>query len=331
MPTKSSTTKRVPQKPGAGKRKKKQLSAKEVARRAEAEAEIARLALVKQAETTTVEGKAVPKDVFAGMKPFHHFEKNGVDVDIEFSSTDAMEKETKDWALDLVRRNMKPQYIAARWGWSDGEKRKELEDSHARYLICRAKPGAVEPKAAEAAAEEPKPAAAAAAASSAEDATGDAASKAAASGVDPDFDTDRVVADSKGELLAYVHFRFMLEGTAPVLYVFELQCEPRARGKGLGAHLMRALELVAYQERMQYVMLTVFTDNAGARRFYSRLGYKLDELSKSPAMLTSDVAYQILSKTIDPEVAASKETRHKALRGKVDLEDPTSSYAALSV
>ena len=58
---------------------------------------------------------------------------------------------------------------------------------------------------------------------------------------------------------------------------------------------------------------------------------KLDELSKSPAMLTSDVAYQILSKTIDPEVAASKETRHKALRGKVDLDDPASSFAALSV
>jgi len=297
MPAKS-TTKKVVRKGG---KPKKKVTAKEAARRDAAKAEMARQKLVKEAEVTYDSAGKVKgvKDVFAGLTACHTFSKGGLDLDVEFTSPGDMEEVTRDWTLGLVRRNMKDQYIGARWGWSDGEKRKELEDSHARYLICRKKPV---------------------------EGAGAAASASAAS-EDEDKDTDRVVSDSKGELVGFVHFRFMLEGEAPVLYVFEIQCEPRARGKGVGSFLMRALELVAYQEHMHYVMLTVFTSNAGAKRFYSRLGYDLDELSKSPAMLTSDVAYQILSKTIDPEVAASKTTRHRALRGRVDVDEPAAAAA----
>lgn len=322
-------TKRVPSKPGKSKKK---ISEKEIARRAAAEAEKQRLSLVKNAETVTATGgKSAVKDVMAGLKPYSLLTKGDTTTSIEFAHPGTMEATTKDWCLDLVRRNMKQQYLDARWGWSDGEKRKELEDSHARYLVCRVADGGSMPA--------PEPSAAATSAAPADstptDEDGAAAKEGDASKKEVAADpaaVDSVVRDSKGELVAYVHFRFMLEGSAPVLYVFEIQCEPRMRGKGLGSHMMKALELVAYQEKMHYVMLTVFAANKGAKRFYKRLGYDLDELSKSPAMLSTDVPYQILSKCIDPEVAKAKLTRHKALQEKIhgDKAPEKDAFAALA-
>lgn len=46
----------------------------------------------------------------------------------------ASERE-RDWMLSLTKRNLMNLYIRARWGWSDGEKRAELTDPDARYLI----------------------------------------------------------------------------------------------------------------------------------------------------------------------------------------------------
>jgi len=42
----------------------------------------------------------------------------------------------RDWMLSLTKRNLMNLYIRARWGWSDGEKRTELTDPDARYLIA---------------------------------------------------------------------------------------------------------------------------------------------------------------------------------------------------
>lgn len=39
-----------------------------------------------------------------------------------------------------------------------------------------------------------------------------------------------------GPLVGFVHYRFVLEEEVPVLYVYELQLEPRVQGKGLGKH-----------------------------------------------------------------------------------------------
>jgi N-alpha-acetyltransferase 40 len=286
MPPKAAK-KRVPLKPGASKKKS---DPKELARKEKEAKERERQALVRAAELS---GKDI-KDVFAFASPLlGKYTHEGVDFDVEFSHPRAMEEATMDWCLGLVRRNMKDQYIAARWGWSDGEKRKELENDHARFLLVRLKTASAAPA----------------------DATAAASSSSSSTAA-----TDEFVSDSKGELQAFVHFRFMLEGDAPVLYVYEIQCEPRVRGKGIGTHLMKALELVAYQEKMHYVLLTVFNSNAGARRFYARLGYTLDELSKSAAMLQSQPTYRILSKCVDPEVKAAKGVRHSALKGKIDID-----------
>lgn len=46
-------------------------------------------------------------------------------------------------------------------------------------------------------------------------------------------------------MLGFLHFRFLIEEELPVLYVYELQLEPRVQGKGLGKFLMQLIELIA--------------------------------------------------------------------------------------
>lgn len=55
--------------------------------------------------------------------------------------------------------------------------------------------------------------------------------------------------------------------------------EAAAQGRGLGAHLIRVLELLAFRAGLPRVMLTVFHENAGALALYRKLGYVTDESS----------------------------------------------------
>lgn len=49
----------------------------------------------------------------------------------------------------------------------------------------------------------------------------------------------------KGSMIGFVHYRFLIEEELPVLYIYELQLEPCAQGKGLGKFLMQLIELIA--------------------------------------------------------------------------------------
>lgn len=51
--------------------------------------------------------------------------------------------------------------------------------------------------------------------------------------------------NGRGPMLGFLHFRFLMEEELPVLYVYELQLEPRVQGKGLGKFLMQLIELIA--------------------------------------------------------------------------------------
>ncbi len=94
---------------------------------------------------------------------------------------------------------------------------------------------------------------------------------------------------------AFVNFRFEVDedGVSPVVYVYELQVEEVHRGRSLGHTLMRAVEGLGRELGFHKVMLTVFSANAGARRFYDRLGYALDVSSPDGA------GYLILSRAIN--------------------------------
>lgn len=51
---------------------------------------------------------------------------------------------------------------------------------------------------------------------------------------------------SEGDpVVAFVHYRFVVEHDVPALYVYEIQVEQVVQGKGLGKFLMQFLELIA--------------------------------------------------------------------------------------
>ena len=66
-----------------------------------------------------------------------------------------------------------------------------------------------------------------------------------------------------------------LRALAPdALYVNVVATLPEARGRGLGARLMRVAEDIARADGRPAVSLIVADDNEGARRLYARLGYR---------------------------------------------------------
>ncbi len=177
---------------------------------------------------------------------FCKYSKDDFSVSLHFSSPHEATEEEKDWMFELVKTNMREMYLDAGWGWDDGEKRRELVDDNARYIIAK---------------------------------------------------------DSSGKMVAFAHFRFLLEGVHEVLYLYELQLEPEAQRKGLGRRIMQVLELIAGKNNMKWVMLTVFTANEPGMSFYTeKMKYVVDEISPSRSEVMKTHAYEILSKCIDPEL-----------------------------
>eukprot|EP00937_MAST-01D_sp_MAST-1D-sp2_P002782 g2782.t1 len=80
-----------------------------------------------------------PRDVLADFAPFKAFDRNGLAASLEFHSARSMPAELTDWVFDLTERNMKALYESSDWGWKAKEKRDELFDENARYLVARAK------------------------------------------------------------------------------------------------------------------------------------------------------------------------------------------------
>lgn len=73
-----------------------------------------------------------------------------------------------------------------------------------------------------------------------------------------------------------------------------MQVDEGSQRKGLGEFMMKALERMAKIYSMDLLVLTVLKNNDGARRFYKRLGYVLDEMSPDKKDEPED--YEILSK-----------------------------------
>ncbi|ORZ14807.1 hypothetical protein BCR42DRAFT_58534 [Absidia repens] len=87
---------------------------------------------------------------------------------------------------------------------------------------------------------------------------------------------------------------------AEVAYCYELQLVEAARNQGLGEYLMGLLFQIGHHWKMEKVMLTVFKDNKGAMRFYTKkIGFKLDEISPGACLSPRKARkfdYEILSK-----------------------------------
>lgn len=101
------------------------------------------------------------------------------------------------------------------------------------------------------------------------------------------------------DLVGFLHFRFDVndddEPTEEVLYIYELQISRNYTGMGIGRRLMAIMEVVALRTDMKKVMLTVFTANTAAYKFYtSRMNYAIDPIS--PSQHGEEADYEILSK-----------------------------------
>nr|CAG4638202.1 EOG090X0MNC [Chydorus sphaericus] len=133
---------------------------------------------------------------------------------------------------------MKKMYELSEWGWDEKDKREEMMESAAWYLIAYS---------------------------------------------------------PEGKPLAFSHFRFDIDYDHPVLYCYELQLEAECRRKGLGRFMLQILELMAFKNEMDKVVLTVFRHNPAAVSFFKSLGYTVDPTSPVDTLL-EQFDYEILSK-----------------------------------
>ena len=68
---------------------------------------------------------------------FQTYQKNDVNLKLEAKRVTELSKETREWVVDLMERNMKQMYEKSEWGWNYDNKRAELMENKAWYLIAR--------------------------------------------------------------------------------------------------------------------------------------------------------------------------------------------------
>jgi len=86
--------------------------------------------------------KAMEKDdPLEALPSFKKFNKNGLSIVMETVRVADLQEETKDWILKLLIANMKDMYQKSDWGWCEANKKQELFEDSARYLIARLEDG----------------------------------------------------------------------------------------------------------------------------------------------------------------------------------------------
>ncbi|XP_008806628.1 N-alpha-acetyltransferase 40 [Phoenix dactylifera] len=216
------------------------------------------------------------KDHLASFPPFCHYDRNGLSVYLESGSGDQLSSPIKKYIQNLLKVNMEGPY-GSEWPMEEKVKRREMVAPEARYIFVRESPNAT-------------------------------------------LDGKSLRADEKmtsagwmgdgDRLVGFVHYRFIVEEDIPVIYVYELQLESCAQGKGLGKFLMQLIELIAHKNHMGAVMLTVQKANVLAMNFYtSKLRYIISTISPSRVdpLIGAEKNYEILCKTFDAEAKAKLE------------------------
>ncbi|NWI38097.1 NAA40 acetyltransferase, partial [Picathartes gymnocephalus] len=81
------------------------------------------------------------QDPLEAFPVFKKYDRNGLNVSIECRRVSGLDPSTLDWAFELTKANMQTLYEQSEWGWKEREKREELRDERAWYLLAR-EPGA---------------------------------------------------------------------------------------------------------------------------------------------------------------------------------------------
>ncbi|NXA57523.1 NAA40 acetyltransferase, partial [Nothocercus julius] len=77
------------------------------------------------------------EDPLEAFPVFKRYDRNGLSVSIECTRVSRLDRATVDWAFELTKTNMQTLYEQSEWGWKDREKREELTDDRAWYLLAR--------------------------------------------------------------------------------------------------------------------------------------------------------------------------------------------------
>merc|ERR1712079_697074 len=77
------------------------------------------------------------EDPLENLPSFKKYEKGGMNVMISAERVTDLDQTTKDWLLDLITRNMKALYEESDWGWKTENKKEEMFDNRAWYLLAR--------------------------------------------------------------------------------------------------------------------------------------------------------------------------------------------------
>uniref|UniRef100_A0ACD5ZJF4 Uncharacterized protein n=1 Tax=Avena sativa TaxID=4498 RepID=A0ACD5ZJF4_AVESA len=229
----------------------------------------------KKAVEELVKRAVAVKDHLAKFPAFHKYERNGISVYFESAHGDQLPLPTRKYIQNLLKVNMEGPY-GSEWPSEEKIKRREMAVPEAQYIL-------VSQLANDCIAQNPGK----------QD-----------EGVEC---TDGACTGDR--LLGFVHYRFVVEEDVPVVYVYELQLESTAQGKGLGKFLMQLIELIARKSQMGAVMLTVQKSNTEAMAFYNKLRYVISSTSPSRVnpLIGIGKSYEILCKTFEAEAKCKLE------------------------
>ncbi|KAJ8281636.1 hypothetical protein COCON_G00041550 [Conger conger] len=77
------------------------------------------------------------EDPLAAFPVFKKYDRNGLNLQIECKRVSALNSNTVDWAYELTKTNMQTLYEQSEWGWKEREKKEEMMDERAWYLLVR--------------------------------------------------------------------------------------------------------------------------------------------------------------------------------------------------
>ncbi|KAK7314695.1 hypothetical protein VNO77_33222 [Canavalia gladiata] len=248
----------------------------------------------KKAVEELIKASYAEKDHLAAFPSFRHFRINGLSVCLKSGHGNKLSSPVKHYIQNLLKLNMEGPY-GLEWSEEEKVKRREMVAPEARYIFLH------------------------------EVAISNADEKATMLTAEG---TSTCCLEDSGSLLGFVQYRFILEEEIPVLYVYELQLEPRVQGKGLGKFLMQLVELMAQKNCMGAVMLTVQKANVLAMDFYiSKLRYTISTTSPSKVNPMMEKSYEILCKTFNDEAKIILEVKHQPSSLIVDeLDKDGSNY-----
>lgn len=81
------------------------------------------------------------EDPMSSLQPFKSYTRNGLNVKLECTLALNLPSDVIDWAFNLTKKNMKMLYDHSDLKWRDREKREELTDEMAWYLLARNEEG----------------------------------------------------------------------------------------------------------------------------------------------------------------------------------------------